>query len=148
MPSPSCPVHTTTRPKSYIAVDMPEKKLRQAPARSSSGTPSRIIRTERLFRHGSPALKAAFDQGTISLYRCGEISRLPIDEQELAIIQWANRSLVRSRGQMVAAEAIREELTRESSTGSKIDFNRVLSAIRAAIRDKLGRLTRETDPPE
>jgi hypothetical protein len=95
-----------------------------------------MVRTERLFRYGSPALQAAFAQGLLSLYRCGEIAKLPAGQQEIAVAQWTGRFLARIEGQAIAAKVIREELARENSAQSKLDLGRVSSAIRAAIREK------------
>jgi hypothetical protein len=89
------------------------------------------MREGRLFRHGSPALKAAFAQGTISLYRCGEISRLPVDEQEIAVTQWVNRSLFHVEGQRIAAVVIRGFL----NGGTSISLAELSAAIRDAVRE-------------
>lgn len=105
------------------------------PAREHSGTPSRMMRTLRVFRHGSGALKAALAQGEITLYRAGEIAKLPSDRQEVALTQWVNRFGLRTRGQLIAARAIRQELTpRESGAPERTpDLDRVAWAIKNAI---------------
>jgi hypothetical protein len=108
-----------------------------------SGTPSRVMRTERVLRHGSPALKAALQEGEITLYRAGEIAKLPVAQQEIALTQWINRFLLRTRGQAIAARAIHEELTRggggteQEADGARaraIDVDRVAAAIKNAIK--------------
>ena len=87
------------------------------------------MRTERVFRHGSPALKAALQEGGITLYRAGEIAKLPPDRQEIALTQWVNRFLLRTRGQAIAATVIREELKQGA-----IGLDRVAAAIKRAMR--------------
>src|SRR5580704_1671245 len=93
------------------------------------GTPSHQMRTRRIQAPASPEVRAALASGQITLYRAGEISRLPTGQQETAVAQWVNRSLCQTRGQAIAARVIREELTR----GSKVDLARVAAAIHDAI---------------
>ncbi len=96
------------------------------------------MRARRLHQHGSLTLQAAVKNGLITVYRAGEIAKLPASEQEIATVQWTNRALRRARGQAIAAKVIRAELTRASSAGSKINLDRVLSAIRSAIGQSVG----------
>jgi hypothetical protein len=91
---------------------------------------SAVMRTRRLHLQGSPQLQAAVATGLITAYRAGEIAKLPIREQEIAVIQWSNRSLRRTEGQAIATAVIREELIRSDS---KIDLDRVVTAIKRAI---------------
>jgi hypothetical protein len=91
------------------------------------------MRQARVRRRAIPQLQAALETGEITLYRAGEIAKLPVHEQAIAVAQWANRSRRRTEGQAIAAQVIRAELTRASSADSKIDLGGVLSAIRAAI---------------
>jgi hypothetical protein len=79
-----------------------------------------------------PELQAALKMNRITLYRAGEIAKLPAGQQEIVLAQWTNRSLCRSQGQEIAAAVIRKELKRTS----KVDLDRVASA----IRDAIGRL--------
>jgi hypothetical protein len=88
------------------------------------------MRENRIRANGSPPLRAAFAAGEISCYRAGEIAKLAPGQQEFAITQWTSRSLCRTRGQAIAAEVIREELTRRS----EVDLARIAAAIRVAIR--------------
>jgi len=93
------------------------------------GTASRRIRLVRVRRGAIPPLRMALDAGEISLFRASEIARLPLQKQPLAVEQWSHRSLRRTQGQAIAAQAIREALTR----GSKIDLAEVLEAIRSSV---------------
>jgi hypothetical protein len=93
------------------------------------------MRTERLFRHGSPALQAAFAQGTISLYRAGEIAKLPANQQELVVAQWTARSLIRTEGQRIATTVIRGFLNGSGSQKKPISLAVLSSAIRDTIRE-------------
>ena len=95
-----------------------------------SGTCSRVMRIRRVQEHGSAPLQAAVEAGLITVYRGGEIAKLPVDEQALAVAQWINRSLCRTEAHAIAAAVLRKELTRSDS---KIDLDRVLSAIRTAV---------------
>jgi hypothetical protein len=87
------------------------------------------MRARRLHQHGSAALQAAVEAGLVTTYRAGEISKLPVHEQGTVVAQWTNRSLCRIQGQVIAAKVIRQELRRHS----KVDLDRVASAIRDAI---------------
>jgi hypothetical protein len=87
------------------------------------------MRARRLHQRGSPQLQAAVAAGLITAYRAGEISRLPLHQQEIAVAQWASRSRLRIQGHAIAAAVIREELTDDS----KIDLDRVVTAIKRAI---------------
>jgi hypothetical protein len=87
------------------------------------------MRTRRVRAAASPAVRAALKAGQITLYRAGEISKLPADQQETVLAQWADRSLCRSQGHAIAAEVIRGELTR----CAKVDLARIAAAIRDAI---------------
>jgi hypothetical protein len=93
------------------------------------------MRQGRILTKGIPQLQTALEANEITLYRAGEIAKLPIREQEIALTQWVARSLLRIRGQAIAARVIREELTRENSHVSKVDLDRVASAIKRAIID-------------
>jgi hypothetical protein len=68
------------------------------------------MRARRLQEQGGPALQAAVEAKLVSAYRAGEIAKLPAREQELAVLQWANRSLRRVRGHVIAADVIRKKL--------------------------------------
>ncbi len=94
------------------------------------GTSSCVMRARRLHQHGSLTLQAAVKNGLITVYRAGEITKLPASEQEIVVTQWTNRSLRRARGQAIASRVIREELTRGDS---QIDLDRIFAAIRAAV---------------
>jgi hypothetical protein len=88
------------------------------------------MRIRRVQAAASPEVRAALASGQISLYRAGEISKVSAREQEAALAQWTDRSLVRSQGQAIAAQVIRKELKRRS----KVDLARIAAAIRDAIR--------------
>jgi hypothetical protein len=87
------------------------------------------MREARVQARAIPELQAALKMNQITLYRAGEIAKLPAGQQEIAMAQWTSRSLCRSQGQEIAAAVIREELSRKS----KVDLNRVAAAIRDAI---------------
>lgn len=87
------------------------------------------MRQARVCRRAIPQLQTALEANQITLYRAGEIAKLPAYEQEIAVIQWTNRALRRARGQAIAADVIREELTRSD----QIDLGRIFAAIRAAV---------------
>jgi hypothetical protein len=70
------------------------------------------------------------EAGEISLYRGAEISRLPPWQQECAVTQWGERSLVRVQGQALAARVIHGLL---KGAGS-INLDEVSAAITEAIR--------------
>jgi hypothetical protein len=91
------------------------------------------MRERRLHQHGSGALQAAVEAGLITTYRAGEIAKLPVNQQEIAVTQWASRSLCRIEGQAIAAQVIRRELKRRS----KVNLDRVASAICDAIRSTI-----------
>jgi hypothetical protein len=96
------------------------------------------MRESRVFARAIPQLQAALEAGEISLYRAGEIAKLPADRQETVVAQWRDRSLLRIEGHAIAAEVIREELTRRrrrALCGAKVDLDRVASAIKKAIID-------------
>jgi hypothetical protein len=86
------------------------------------------MRARRVHQHGSPALRAAVEAGLVPAYRASEISRLPASQQEISVARWVNRSLLRTRGQAVAAGVIKRALR-----SSKVDLSEISSAIRAAI---------------
>jgi hypothetical protein len=92
------------------------------------------MREARIRARAIPQLQTALEANEITLYRAGEIAKLPANQQEIALAQWVSRSLLRTRGQAIAATVIREELSREDSRGSKVDLDRVASAICDAIR--------------
>ena len=101
------------------------------------------MRQARILKRGIPQLRTALEEGTITLYRAGEIAKLPAAGQEVAVTQWVNRFLLRTSGQTIAARAIREELIRSSSgreegadgaRGRAIDLDRVAAAIKNAIK--------------
>ena len=75
------------------------------------------------------ALKTAFSQGLLSLYRAGEICKLPPGQQEVVMAQWTTRSLRQTQGQAIATQVIREALRRDS-----INLDELYAAIRDAIR--------------
>jgi hypothetical protein len=104
------------------------------------GTSSHLMRQARILERGIPQLRTALQEGTITLYRAGEIAKLPPDRQEVALTQWVNRFLLRTQGQAIAARAIREELTRggteqggDGARARAIDLDRVAAAIKNAI---------------
>jgi hypothetical protein len=96
------------------------------------GTSSKEMREARIRTSGNPQVRAAFEAGEITCYRAGEISRLPVHEQEPVLepvlAQWTNRSLCRTQGQRIAAEVIRKALRR-----SKVDLGEIACAIRTEI---------------
>jgi hypothetical protein len=89
-----------------------------------------MTREARVRARAIPQLRDALAAGEISLYRGAEISKLPSWQQECAVTQWRERSLLRSEGQRIAADTIRELL---QATGS-IDLDEVSAAISEAIR--------------
>jgi hypothetical protein len=97
------------------------------------------MRQARILKRGIPQLRTALQEGEITLYRAGEIAKLPPDRQEIALTQWVNRFLLRTRGQAIAARAIREELKtpggrEEGTDGARApDLDRVAAAIKRAI---------------
>jgi hypothetical protein len=103
--------------------------------RYHTDTSSKEMRENRIRTSGSPQLRAAFAAGEITCYRAGELAKLPPDQQKIVLTQWTNRSLCRTQGQAIAATVIREELCREHSRGSKVDLDRIASAIKRAIVD-------------
>jgi hypothetical protein len=86
------------------------------------------MRTRRI-ASAIPQLQAAVEAGLVSVYRAGEISRLPVHEQETVVNQWTNRALMRRDGSRLAAKVIRRELKRRS----KVDLSKIAAAIRTAI---------------
>lgn len=105
------------------------------------GTSSHLMRQARILERGIPQLRTALEEGEVTLYRAGEIAKLPIAQQEVALIQWVNRFLLRTRGQAIAATVIREELTRggteegtDGARGRAIDLDRIAVAIKNAIK--------------
>jgi hypothetical protein len=111
-----------------MAVTVTISNSRKRRRRIYSGTPSRLMREARIRASGSPQLQAALAAGEITLYRAGEIARLPAREQKIALAQWVSRSLLRTQGQAIAARVIREALR-----SSKVDLSVIVSAIRDAI---------------
>jgi hypothetical protein len=87
------------------------------------------MRERRLYQRGTPALQAAVASGLVTTYRAGEIAKLSVSEQEIAVAQWSNRSLARIQGQAIAALVIRGELGKAEI----IDLDRILSTIREAV---------------
>jgi hypothetical protein len=96
------------------------------------GHQARLMRQARIRQRAIPQLQTALEANEITLYRAGEIAKLPLHQQEIAVAQWRTRSLLRMQGQAIAATVIREELTR-GSCNSKIDLALVASAIKRAI---------------
>jgi hypothetical protein len=96
--------------------------------RRSSRTPQRETRLARVRKQAIPQLQAALEREEISLYRGGEIARLPRHEQEIAVAQWANRTRRHTQGQAIAAEVIRRELGRP-----QVDLEGILQMIRETI---------------
>jgi hypothetical protein len=88
------------------------------------------MREARMRTSGIPELRAALAADQITRYRAGEIAKLPADQQQIALAQWVSRSLLRTRGQAIAARVIREALR-----SSKVDLDRVASAIKRALTD-------------
>jgi D-serine deaminase-like pyridoxal phosphate-dependent protein len=94
------------------------------------------MREARVAQRAIPQLQAALEANEITLYRAGEIAKLPAGQQEIAVAQWVTRSLLQTQGQAIAAAVIREELTRRRALcGAKVDLDRVASAIKKAIID-------------
>jgi hypothetical protein len=107
------------------------------------GTSSHLMRQARILKRGIPQLRTALQEGEITLYGAGEIAKLPAAGQEVALTQWVNRFWLRTRGQAIAARAIREELTRGSSATEQgadgtraraIDLDQIAAAIKNAVR--------------
>jgi hypothetical protein len=86
------------------------------------------MREARVHTKAIPELRAALKARQVTLYRAGEIAKLPASQQEIAVAQWVSRSLLRTRGQAVAARVIRKALR-----SSKVDLSEIASAIRDAI---------------
>jgi hypothetical protein len=89
-----------------------------------------MTREARVRARAIPQLRDALTAGEISLYRAGEISKLPAEQQEYAVGQWANRSRLRTEGQAIAAKVIRGLLKGRSS----IKLDEVSAVISEAIR--------------
>jgi hypothetical protein len=87
------------------------------------------MRIRRVRAAASPEVRAALASGQITLYRADEISKLPPGQQQIALVQWADRSLCRTEGQRLAASVIREALRRRA----KVDLDQIAAAIRTAI---------------
>jgi hypothetical protein len=66
----------------------------------------------------------------VTLYRAGEIAKLPASKQETAVAQWTNRFLMRTEGQAIAARVIREELARANKP---ISLDELSELIREAV---------------
>ena len=86
------------------------------------------MRLARIKRQAIPLVRLALQANEITLYRAGEISRLPRLEQPGALAQWSNRTLRRSEGQAIAAGVIRRELGK-----TQVDLDGTLALIREAI---------------
>jgi hypothetical protein len=87
------------------------------------------MRTHRVRASAIPQVRAALKARQITLYRADELAKLPASEQEIAVAQRVNRSLLRTEGQAIAAAVIRKVLKR----GSKVDLGEIASAIHDAI---------------
>jgi hypothetical protein len=87
------------------------------------------MRESRIRTRAIAQLRAALEANEITLYRAGEIAKLPVHQQEIAVAQWVSRSLLRTQGHAIAAGVIRGAL----SHASRVDLNQVASAIRDAI---------------
>jgi hypothetical protein len=104
-----------------------------------SGTPAHLMRQARILERGIPQLRTALQEGEITLYRAGEIAKLPTAQQEVALTQWVNRFLLRTSGQAIAATVIREELktpggAEQGADGARTpDLDRIAVAIKRAI---------------
>jgi hypothetical protein len=85
-----------------------------------------------------PELRIALEAREITLYRGGEIARLPADRQGSVLAQWVNRFRSRNEGQTIAVRVIREELSRRS----EVDLARVASAIKNAVSQLVPSLER------
>jgi hypothetical protein len=96
---------------------------------SHSGTCSAVMRARRIGASAIPEVRAAIEEGLLTIYRAGEIARLPADQQAVALTQWAARSEYRTQGQSIAAKAIRAYLRGHA----RVDLDRVAAAIRAAV---------------
>jgi hypothetical protein len=100
--------------------------------RPHSGTSSRLTREARVQARAIPELQAALAAHQITLYRGGELAKLPDSEQEAALTQWTSRALMRRDGSRLAAKVIRRELKRRSK---KVDLGRIAAAIVSAIAE-------------
>src|SRR5271165_5493602 len=98
------------------------------------GTSSHLMRQTRILERGIPQLRTALQANEITLYRAGEIAKLPAAGQEVALTQWVNRFLLRTQGQAIAARVIREELTRGGRQLHNSDLDRVAAVIKNAIK--------------
>ena len=56
--------------------------------RAHSGTSSRLMREAWFRARAIPELQAALKARQITLYRAGEIAKLPVGQQEIAVAQW------------------------------------------------------------
>lgn len=65
------------------------------------------MREARVQARAIPELQAALAAHQITLYRGGELAKLPPDQQEIAVAQWTARTRLRVEGQAVAAQVIR-----------------------------------------
>jgi hypothetical protein len=96
------------------------------------GTSSKVMRIRRIQAAASPEVRAALKARQITLYRAGEIARLPADQREAALAQWADLSRCRTEGQSIAARVIRRDLRRYA----RVDLDRIASAIRDTLRHR------------
>jgi hypothetical protein len=100
------------------------------------------MRARRLRRQGIVELREAVAAGLVTTYRAGEIAKLPANEQEIAVAQWASRSRLRNEGQAIAATAIGGFL--KGSTDKPINLDHLSEAIRDTIRRAPGAGAKES----
>jgi hypothetical protein len=93
------------------------------------------MRESRVLARAIPQLHVALAAGEITLYRASEIARLSPQQQEIAVAQWVNRSLLRTEGQAIATEVIRGFLHDSADKENSISLAVLSATIRDAIRD-------------
>jgi hypothetical protein len=86
------------------------------------------MREARIRARAIPELQAALEANQVTLYRAGEIAKLPASQQAAVTVQWTTRAIRQTEGQTIASRVIREALR-----SSRVDLSEIASAIRAAI---------------
>ena len=99
--------------------------------RRHSGTPSAVVRRARVLERGIAELQTALEEGALSLYRAGEICRLPPEAQPTAIELWTNRTHQKQVGSALAARVLKNQL--QKYPDQKLDLAEIGSLIREAI---------------
>jgi hypothetical protein len=95
------------------------------------------MRLARVRAKAIPQLRAALTANEISLYRAGEIAKLPADRQAMVVTQWRDRSLLRTEGQAIAVQVIRGFLNDSVDKENPINLAELSAAIRDTIRGSL-----------